>query len=56
VEIFSFKADFTFESENIDDAFERLAKHFASLSKGELDTELEIIGDINIEPVKQEEK
>jgi len=49
---FKFEADFIFMAENIDDAFEKIGKHFlALLSENEKET-LDFTGNINIVPVK----
>jgi hypothetical protein len=46
--IFHFKADATFDAENMDDAFVRLATHFLALRAGLADTGLEQTGLIEV--------
>ena len=55
MKIFYLKADFTFQAENIDDAFRVLVKHFKALRKGEQWGCIEN-GSIDVAPVREEKK
>ena len=49
---FALRADCTFQAEDIEDAFKRLAEHFRALGAGEDAPFILESGDISIEPAK----
>jgi hypothetical protein len=51
--IFRLKADFTFEAENIDDAFAKLSMHFNGLACDDENELMSILlGEIEVKPVE----